>query len=577
MSNNVSIHPHRVLQFCGILESSVLDRSIEKKVSITTPLVQAQKERDITRRIRGASAAALLATILAAPAIAQRNPATPQATLLTIQKHIESGDLAGALVLLKAAGKQYPTDGGLENLLGIVEIQQGHPDAAEQAFTRSIHLSPKLTSAYLNLGRAYMLQAANDKELQAKALHVYEQALTIAPANAEANYQAAVLLMLSHSYRRSLDHIERLDKQTRGAPGALAVQCADQAALGHTQESESAATALTQHPDFTEADAIQILPALLAIGRSDLSVQLLSAAAARAPLSPSGLHSLELAQESSGNLDDARNTLERAFAAAPTSTVVLVDLARIARSQKDFRGALGYLAHACDITPGDARLRYYFGLASLDLGLLAESRKALGEAVQLAPENPDYNFAMGIVSAFAQDPTQALPYLKKYHSLRPQNPAGILALGTTYFRAKDFDTAASWLKQATANLDTAPTAYYYLGRLARLQGRLADALSELNQSVAAKPDQAAVLAELGQVDMQNHNYPEAEKQLGRALALSPDNYAANFGLLQLYARTGDGRREQQAKRFEEIKNKNETQYQEMMRIIEVRPQEGSAN
>jgi tetratricopeptide (TPR) repeat protein len=181
------------------------------------------------------------------------------------------------------------------------------------------------------------------------------------------------------------------------------------------------------------------------------------------------------------------------------------------------------------------------------------------------------------VSAFAQDPTQALPYLKKYHALRPQNPAGILALGTTSFRAKDFDGATTWLKQAATNPQTAATAHYYLGRIARLQGRLDDALAELNQSVRLKPDQAEALAELGQVDIQTRNYPEAEKQLGRALAINPDNYAANFSLLQLYARTGDSRREQQSKRFDDIKSKNETQYQEMMRIIEVRPQEGSAH
>ncbi len=520
--------------------------------------------------------ATFLVTTFATPTLAQHTDAAYQVTLLTIQQHIESGDLDGAHTLLTQASKRYSADGGLENLLGVVEIQQGHSDAAEQAFTQSIRHSPKLVSAYLNLGRAYMLQATNNKEVQVKALHVYERALVIAPANAEANYQVAVLLMHAQSYQRSLDHIERLGQQAKSLPGALALLCANHAALGHKQESERAAAALATHPDFTEADVIEILPVLRTAGRSDLAVQLLTAAAAHAPLSPSGLRSLGLAQEYNGNLGEARSTLERAFAADPASTAVLVDLARVAHAQKDFRGALGYLAHARDLAPTDARLPYYFGLDSLDLGLLAESRKALGEAVQLAPENQDYNFAMGIVSAFAQDPTQALPYLKKYHALRPQNPAGILALGTTSFRAKDFDAATTWLKQAATNSQTAATAHYYLGRIARLQGRLDDALAELNQSVTLKPDQAEALAELGQVDIQTRNYPEAEKQLGRALAINPDNYAANFSLLQLYARTGDSRREQQAKRFDDIKSKNETQYQEMMRIIEVRPQEGSA-
>jgi hypothetical protein len=43
-------------------------------------------------------------------------------------------------------------------------------------------------------------------------------------------------------------------------------------------------------------------------------------------------------------------------------------------------------------------------------------------------------------------------------------------------------------------------------------------------------------------------------------------------LLQLYARTGDPRREQQSKRFDEIKGKDEEHYQEMMRTIALRPE-----
>ncbi len=554
-----------------------MDRSIEEKVFIIKQAVTLQKARVRLRRIGAILPAILLAMVLAATAQAQRNTAAYQTTLLTIQHHIEGGDMEGALTLLAQARKQYPADGGLENLLGVVEIQQGHSEAAEQAFTQAIHYSPKLTSAYLNLGRVYMLKAGDSKEMQEKALHVYERALAIAPTNTEANYQAAVLLMLGQHYQRSLDHIEKLDKPAKSVPGALALLCADHAALGHKEEAEHAAMALAARADFTEADVTEILPVLQTAGRSDLAVQLLTAAAALAPLSPVGLRSLGLAQESAGDLGAARSTLEAAFAADPRSTVVLVDLARVAHSQKDFQGALGYLAHARDIAPANPRLPYYFGIVCLDLGLLAESRNALGEAVKLAPENPDYNFSMGIVSAYAQDATQALPYLKKYHALRPQNPVGILALGTTYFRAKDFDTAATWLKQATANPQTAASAHYYLGRIARQQARLNDALAELNQSVALKPDQAEALAELGQVYVQTRNYPEAEKQLDRALAISPDNYAANFSLLQLYARTGDSRREQQSKRFDEIKSKNETQYQEMMRIIEVRPKEGSLN
>jgi thioredoxin-like negative regulator of GroEL len=67
-------------------------------------------------------------------------------------------------------------------------------------------------------------------------------------------------------------------------------------------------------------------------------------------------------------------------------------------------------------------------------------------------------------------------------------------------------------------------------------------------------------------------YGDAEKQLDRAIELEPNNYAANFGLLQLYARIGDSRREEQSKRFDAIKQGNEEQLRDTLRVIEVHSQ-----
>jgi Tfp pilus assembly protein PilF len=85
------------------------------------------------------------------------------------------------------------------------------------------------------------------------------------------------------------------------------------------------------------------------------------------------------------------------------------------------------------------------------------------------------------------------------------------------------------------------------------------------------PDQSDVLAELGQVNVQLKKYAVAEKQLDRAAALDADNYAANFGLLQLYVQTGDPRRDDQSKRFEEIKQKREEELKNTLQSLEIRP------
>ncbi|WP_263351398.1 tetratricopeptide repeat protein [Acidicapsa acidisoli] len=510
--------------------------------------------------------------VLLPAVVAQGSGQSYRQTVLSIQEHIKENDLDGARELIANATRQFPADGGIENLLGVVEIQQGHADRAKKAFSVAIRHSPKLVSAYLNLGRVMMQDVAGDSKAQEEALRVYEKALQMEPANAEANYNAAVLLMWAKSYQRSLDRVMKMSAEDRRQAGEEALVCADEAGLGDKEAADRAAAALVSNPGLTEQTALEIAPTLLTAQRGDLVESTLAAVAGVRPLSAEGLRAKGLAQEMDGKSKLARTTLELAYDKDPSSEGLLVDLASLAQGEKDYQGALGYLAHARDLRPQDASLAYQFGAICLKLNLLGEARKVLGEAVKLAPENPQYNFAMGTVSSYAQDPTEALPYLEKYHALRPADTAGILELGTTYFRAREFENASSWLKQAANDDGTAATAHYYLGRIARQEGNLEEAAAELSRSLALKADQPEVLAELGQVYVSKKKYAEAESELSRAIELDPDSYAANFGLLQLYARTSDPRKDEQSKRFDAIKDKNDEKYREMMRVIEIVPQ-----
>ncbi len=539
---------------------------------------QKHPSRTCNRILRGLGWAGIVwvGIVLASPAWPQSSDVRYQQALLAIQQHIEANDLEGARVLISDAIARFPNDGGIENLLGVVEIQQGHADRARQAFSAAIQNSPRLVSAYLNLGRVEMETAAEDPGGRAQALNVYEKLLKFEPENPEANYQAATLMMWSKQYQGSLNHLARLNAQARSGVGVQSLICADEAGLGHKEAANRAAANVIASPDLNEQIAMIILPALRSARRADLVERIFAAAGDRHALSVQGLRVLGLAQEAEGKLVEARSTLERAYSADPSSVVPLVDLARVANASKDYRGALGYLAHARVMRPRDASLAYEFGITCAQLNLFGEARKAISEAVAMEPENPRYNLGMGTVASFEHDPMQALPYLEKYHALRPDDAEGLLALGTTYFRAKDYDNAAPWLKQAAAKPGTAALAKYYLGSIAREKGNLEEAIADLTESDRLKPHQPEVMAELGQIYVQMKRYTDAEKQLNAALALDPDSYAANFGLLQLYVRTGDKRRADQAKRFEAVKDKNEQESREMMRVIEIVPQDKQA-
>lgn len=503
---------------------------------------------------------------------AQPAAASYRQTVLQIQEQIEQGHLDAAETMIHAALRNRPSDGGLENLLGVVDAEQGRTDLARQAFSAAIRHNPQLVGAYLNLGRIEMQAAGSDATRRARTLLLYEKVLRMDPANPEASYQAATLLMWDGKYAASLEHLAGLNPAMNGEIRVLALRCADEAGLRHTAAANRAAAAMAANPLLRERDAAFALPALRSARRADLIDLLFTAASQRTPLSADGLRVLGLAKEAEGKPDEATAILERAYAMDSATVAPLVDLTRIALAQKRYKQALGYLAHARALQPNDAEFAYEYGRICLHLDLLGEARRAMGEAVRLAPDSPEYNFAMGVVSSYAQDASAGLPYLKKYHQMRPADPQGVLALGTAYFRDDDYANAVVWLRQAAKSAASAASAHYYLGRILRQQGRYDQARDELQQAAALDPDEAATFAELGQTDVQMRQYPEAQKQIQHALALDPNNYAANFALMQLYAQTRDPKLPAQQKRFGEVREKNQEQYQEEMRVIEARPE-----
>jgi tetratricopeptide (TPR) repeat protein len=511
-------------------------------------------------------------------ALCQSSSPTEREKVITeIQDLIDQNNLDAATQKIYEAQKGM-TDSGLDNLLGVVEAKKGDYASAEGSFVIAIRRSPTFTAPYLNLARLYQQNVSRDPKGRIKALAIYEQLLKFDPANTEANYQAALLLMAQRQYERSQRYLSHLPPDSQDISQALAVRCADLAGLGDRMRADQCAARLRSRPDFSEADVQTIAPALASAKREDLIVGLEEALAKRGTLSGQSLYTLGLAYEKTGQLAEARSALEQAFSSlGSSSTSILLDLARVGQEQKDYKGALGYLAHAEDLNPKDATIPYYFGILCLQLNLLAEAQRAMGKALALEPDNPSYNYSMGAVSVFSQGPEQAIPYFQKYLKLKPQDPRGKLALGAAYVRAKNYEAGLPLLRESTTHSETASTAHYYLGRSLNEEGDPQGAIQELELSLKSNPNYTDALAELGRSLLTKKEYRQAQRELDHALALSPDHYQANLTLLMLYTKIGDARRDSQSQRVEELKKAAEEKSQELSRIIAIRPFDNSGN
>src|SRR6266850_2127412 len=382
--------------------------------------------------------------------------------IVRIQQLIQDHDLAEAGREILEAMKQYPSDAGFDNLSGIVEAQQGNYTAAEKSFHRALKREPKFTGASLNLGRLYQENSAVDSQARRKALDVYLGVLAYDPKNTEANYQSAALLLEQGKYKDSVDHLSRLPEENQASAQALSILCADYAGLGDRKRTDDAAARLLSDPNFSEPDAQQALLGLRAGKRDDLVISLLESLEKRQPLSTGLLRALGLAYEGMSRLVDARAALERSLTPESLTVGSLFELARVARKQQDYQGSLGYLAHARDLEPNNAGTHYYFGLVCMDLKLVAEARNSFEKAVQIEPENPEYDYAMAVTSTFRHDPGEAVPYFEKYLKLRPQDSRGKLALGAAFFRAKDYARAEKLIRHALAIDPDHYSANFYL-------------------------------------------------------------------------------------------------------------------
>jgi Flp pilus assembly protein TadD len=248
-----------------------------------------------------------------------------------------------------------------------------------------------------------------------------------------------------------------------------------------------------------------------------------------------------------------------------------MELARVANRQQDYRGALGYLAHARDLEPNNAAVHFFFGIVAVEMDLAEEAYRSLQKAVSLDANNPYYNYALGATMMNREDVRDAYPYFQKYCALQPQDPRGRLALAAAYFYGHDLDLAQKELHSIAGYKETATGAHYFLGRVANQEGRSAEAVAELKKALAGNPRYADAYAELGLVYLKQKQYPEAEKNLVQALEISPDNYPANLNLLILYQRRGDPRAEAQAKRFEDLRKLRAERQKEFLRTIQVQP------
>lgn len=540
-----------------------------KKLSGTVPIYRSRTWRHQSFRLL--VIILFLVLELTATVSAWQVGESEDAQLRRIQQLIQSGDLQTARSQLQQTLANLPNDARLYNLLGVIDAQEQDFAGAESNFLRAIHIAPHFTGAYLNLGRLYQEHAAVDPGARKKALDSYQKLLEFDPTHVEANYEAAWLSNRLGAFAVSERYLERLPAAAQERPQALALRCANLAAVGKVKEAKTSVQRLLTRGDLTEDDVLPLAATLMDRHADDLATQILEAIVQRGLASDRALQQLTDIYQAHGSYEKARETLEKAVQMGAPSAAILFRLAQLAYQSGDREGALGYLAHASDLEPGNAAVRFFFGMVCVELDLPQEARKSLEEAVRLEPSNASYNYALGAVLVQVNNPDEAVPYFRKYCALRIGDVRGRFALGVAYFYSYQLESARRELQSIADRPETRTGAQLFLGRTAIEEGNLAEAQEHLQQAIKASPSTPEAYAELGLVYIRRQEYVLAKETLSRALEVAPDDYLSNLRLLMLYQRTKDSMTVPQAQRVEQLRKAGEKKEQLLMRALEIRP------
>jgi len=133
------------------------------------------------------------------------------------------------------------------------------------------------------------------------------------------------------------------------------------------------------------------------------------------------LASLELGRvlNSMGNYADAVPWLRKAVELNPQSGRARYELGAALGETGDWAGSAAQLEAAVDHAPDADDLRFYLAMAYDKLGRAAEAEKSFRDALQINPNHYRANLYLGRLLGMQNNPSAALPFLRKAVTLQP--------------------------------------------------------------------------------------------------------------------------------------------------------------
>jgi predicted O-linked N-acetylglucosamine transferase (SPINDLY family) len=259
-------------------------------------------------------------------------------------------------------------------------------------------------------------------------------------------------------------------------------------------------------------------------GRLDEADAELRRVLAAAPeLASQGQHIQGLIQHRRGDTAAGIETLARALGntPGPAGAQLAFDLGRLCAGNKDFPAAERHYGEAVRRNPEPAVYWHRWGRVLARLNRREEAVRALGEAVQRAPEDPAMRYSLAVAQADAGDTAAALRSYETLRKLDPGHGQGLVNLGALYLQLGRLDEAEAALRAAAALPEKPAEAQANLGTVLMRQDRFEESVKAYQAAVDADPKNAVALGNASVVLANQVRHAEARHAIEAAVRANP--------------------------------------------------------
>jgi tetratricopeptide (TPR) repeat protein len=395
--------------------------------------------------------------------------------------YIDDGDVDGAYRIYEQMVRKFSNDYVGYFYLGKIYEMKGEPAKAEEAYLKTLELSPTLVEPRLELIKIYQGSHQNQK-----LIAVYEELRDQYPENIPVAIELGVLYHKNSKVEAAEKIFEELGRQSQDDPNVIKT----------------------------------VIQNLLLQKRDQEAAILLQGMLKTAPGNPEIHYALGLAYS---NLEKYDLAFEQFSTIQPETKFypnAAVHMAIIHYKKKEIDQGIEVLLAAYKIIPDSSKAEIIPYLVSLykEKGRMDEAMAIVSKGLAYDPDNTELLFELGVIYDKQGNMDGAIEQMKKVIVLNPDNADALNYLGYTYAdRGIHLEEAEQMIRKALAQEPENGYIIDSLGWLYYRKGLYEEAAAYIERAATLVPDDPIILEHLGDVYLKMNQKDKAIEYYEKAL------------------------------------------------------------